>query len=95
LTLVTIMSIALLATQFSLNVGEAILALFLGFIFSFIGVQCSGHTDINPVGTVAKVRFRLLQDLTLLNTLCRHPNWSLAELARVQVFPSLPPRLST
>ncbi|KAL5640760.1 hypothetical protein ACGC1H_001300 [Rhizoctonia solani] len=49
-----IMSCALLATQFSLNVGEVILALVLGFIFSFIGVQSSGYTDINPVSTVAK-----------------------------------------
>jgi len=40
--------------MFHLNVGTAILALILGFIFSFIAVQSSGHTDINPVGTVAK-----------------------------------------
>jgi len=50
------MSCALLATQFHLNVGEALLALILGFIFSFIAVQSSGHTDVNPVSTVAKVR---------------------------------------
>lgn len=37
-----------------MNVGEAILSLVLGFIFSFIGVQSSGHTDVNPVSTVAK-----------------------------------------
>lgn len=49
-----IMTCALLATQFSLNVGEVILALVLGFLFSFIGVQSSGYTDINPVSTVAK-----------------------------------------
>ncbi|CCO27813.1 putative drug/proton antiporter YHK8 [Rhizoctonia solani AG-1 IB] len=54
LVLSLIMSCALLATQFSLNVGEVILALVLGFIFSFIGVQSSGYTDINPVSTVAK-----------------------------------------
>ncbi|KAG5651754.1 hypothetical protein H0H81_007566 [Sphagnurus paluster] len=50
----TVMCCAILATQFHMNVGEAILALLLGFIFSFIGVQSSGHTDVNPVGTVAK-----------------------------------------
>lgn len=50
-----VMSCAILATQFSMNVGDAILALVLGFIFSFIGVQSSGATDINPVSTVAKV----------------------------------------
>lgn len=54
LVLVTIMSCALLATQFHLNVGEAILALVLGFFFSFIGVQSSGQTDVNPISTVAK-----------------------------------------
>lgn len=37
-----------------MNVGEAILALLLGFLFSFIGVQSSGQTDVNPVSTVAK-----------------------------------------
>lgn len=50
----TIMACAILATQFHMNVGEAILSLILGFIFSFIGVQSSGYTDINPVSTVAK-----------------------------------------
>jgi OPT oligopeptide transporter protein len=50
-----VMSCALLATQFHMNVGEGILALFLAFLFSFVGVQSSGHTDINPVSTVAKV----------------------------------------
>lgn len=54
LLLVSIMCCAILATQSPLNVGEAILALIVGFIFSFIGVQSSGATDINPTGTVAK-----------------------------------------
>lgn len=50
----TVASVAILSTLFHFNVGEAILALVLGFLFSFIGVQSSGHTDINPVTTVAK-----------------------------------------
>ncbi|KAI0066782.1 oligopeptide transporter, partial [Artomyces pyxidatus] len=54
LSIATVMSIALLATQYHVNVGEGILALILAFLFSFIGVQSSGHTDINPVSTVAK-----------------------------------------
>ncbi|THH12710.1 hypothetical protein EW146_g7441 [Bondarzewia mesenterica] len=49
-----VMSCALLATQFHVNVGEAILALILAFLFSFIGVQSSGYTDVNPISTVAK-----------------------------------------
>jgi OPT oligopeptide transporter protein len=56
LFLTTIMCISILSTKFHFNVGEAILALLLGFLFSFIGVQSSGQTDINPVSTVAKVR---------------------------------------
>jgi uncharacterized oligopeptide transporter (OPT) family protein len=50
----SVMSCAILATMFNMNVGEAILALILGFLFSFIGVQSSGQTDVNPVSTVAK-----------------------------------------
>ncbi|OSD05158.1 oligopeptide transporter [Trametes coccinea BRFM310] len=49
-----ILSCAILATLFSMNVGEAILSLVLGFAFSFIGVQSAGTTDVNPVSTVAK-----------------------------------------
>lgn len=49
-----IVSCSILATQFEMNVGSAILALILGFLFSFIAVQSSGHTDVNPVSTVAK-----------------------------------------
>ena len=53
-----IMCCAILATMFSMNVGEAILSLLLGFLFSFIGVQSAGTTDVNPISTVAKVRER-------------------------------------
>ena len=51
----TILCLAILAKLFSMNVGEAILSLVLGFLFSFIGVQSAGTTDVNPVSTVAKV----------------------------------------
>lgn len=50
----TVMCCAILATQFNMNVGEAILSLILGFVFSFIAVQSTGYTDVNPVSTVAK-----------------------------------------
>lgn len=49
-----VMCCAILATMFNMNVGEALLALILGFFFSFIGVQSAGTTDVNPVTTVAK-----------------------------------------
>jgi OPT family oligopeptide transporter len=54
LALSTVMTVAILATKFSMNVGDAILSLILGFLFSFIGVQSAGQTDINPVTAVAK-----------------------------------------
>ena len=56
LVLSVIVSCAILATMFSMNVGEAILSLVLGFLFSFIGVQSAGTTDVNPISTVAKAR---------------------------------------
>lgn len=40
--------------SFDMDVGIGILALLLAFMFSFIGVQASGTTDVNPVGTIAK-----------------------------------------
>jgi len=54
LTISVVVCVSILATKFHFNVGEAILALILGFLFSFIGVQSAGQTDINPVTTVAK-----------------------------------------
>lgn len=50
----TVSACAILATMFHMNVGTALLSLILGFVFSFIAVQSSGYTDINPVSTVAK-----------------------------------------
>ncbi|SPO25721.1 related to permeases - unknown function [Ustilago trichophora] len=40
--------------QFHMNLGNVILAIILAFLFSFVGVQASGATDTNPIGTVAK-----------------------------------------
>ena len=50
----TIASVTILSTLFHFNAGEAILALILGFLFSFIGVHSAGQADINPVSTIAK-----------------------------------------
>lgn len=40
--------------QFHMNLGNVILAIILAFLFSFVGVQASGATDTNPIGSVAK-----------------------------------------
>ncbi len=88
LFLSTVMSCAILATLFNMNVGEAILALILGFIFSFIGVQSSGATDINPVSTVAKVCTLLCLINANVSHLpyARHPNLSLVVLERARTW---------
>lgn len=41
-------------TEFGLNPGVSLLAALLGLLFAFVGVQASGTTDTNPIGTVAK-----------------------------------------
>lgn len=56
----TILSSAILAMMFDFTIFQALFSLVLGFLFSFIGVQSCGQTDVNPVGTVAKVCFLLL-----------------------------------
>lgn len=73
----TIMSCAILATQFHMNIGEALLALILGFIFSFIGVQSSGHTDVNPVSTVAKASQLIFGGISKGNGMPEKPAQSL------------------
>lgn len=55
-----------------MNVGLAILALFLGFLFSFVGVQCAGSTDIKPISYVYFIH-------TIANLL---PNFVTAELSQ-------------
>jgi len=37
-----------------MDFGIGIVALLLAFIFSFVGVQASGTTDFNPIGTISK-----------------------------------------
>lgn len=49
-----VMTILVCSLQFNMNPGNVILALVLAFIFSFIGIQSSGTTDINPLSSVAK-----------------------------------------
>ena len=51
----SIYSAIVLKYYFYVGYGESILAIFLGFVMAFIGVQASAVTDINPVGTVAKI----------------------------------------
>ena len=54
LTLSVLATIIVGKLSFGMDVGVSILTLILAFIFSFIGVQASGTTDVNPVGPIAK-----------------------------------------
>lgn len=54
LILSIIFTCLVLSLQYGINVGLALLSVFLGFIFSFIGAQSSGATDVNPVSICAK-----------------------------------------
>jgi uncharacterized oligopeptide transporter (OPT) family protein len=54
LLVICVFTVVVLSKLFGVDVGISILAIFLGFIFSFIGVQCAGDTDINPISTCAK-----------------------------------------
>lgn len=51
-------------TQFDLNPGVSFLALILGFIFAFVGVNASGTTDTNPIGVIAKAGQLVLGGVT-------------------------------
>lgn len=47
-----------------MDVTVGIVALLLAFVFSFIGVQSSGTTDVNPVGTIAKASQLVIGGIT-------------------------------
>lgn len=49
-----VMTVLVCSLQFHMNAGNVILAIVLAFLFSFIGIQSSGTTDINPLSSVAK-----------------------------------------
>ncbi|CAO3646889.1 unnamed protein product [Mucor hiemalis] len=50
-----IFTCAIMGEYFHMPVYQSILAVFLGFILSFVGIQASGETDINPTGSIGKM----------------------------------------
>ncbi|KAH0562517.1 hypothetical protein GP486_002792 [Trichoglossum hirsutum] len=54
LVLVIILICVVLAVQYHMPVGMSILSILLGFIFSFLAIQCTGVTDITPITTASK-----------------------------------------
>ena len=47
----------IMAIQFKQNVGVTILAIFFAFVFSFIGAESGGRTNIIPVTSIGYVKF--------------------------------------
>lgn len=54
LIIVIIATCVVLGLQYHLNIGTSILAIFLGFMFSFLAIQCTGATDTTPLTAAAK-----------------------------------------
>ncbi|KAG9032075.1 hypothetical protein FRB95_001936 [Tulasnella sp. JGI-2019a] len=50
--------------SFGMDYIVGIVALVLAFVFSFVGVQASGTTDVNPVGTIAKASQLVIGGIT-------------------------------
>ncbi|CEG67415.1 hypothetical protein CU097_007557 [Rhizopus azygosporus] len=50
-----IFTCAIMGEFFGMPVYQTIVAVILGFIFSFVGVQAAGETDINPTGSIGKM----------------------------------------
>ncbi|KAG8889581.1 hypothetical protein FRB98_003643 [Tulasnella sp. 332] len=49
---------------FDMDYLVGVVALLLAFVFSFVGVQASGTTDVNPVGTIAKASQLVIGGIT-------------------------------
>ncbi|KAI9814903.1 MAG: hypothetical protein M1832_005631 [Thelocarpon impressellum] len=54
LVLVIVLTCVVLGLQYHMPVGMSLLAILLGFIFSFLAIQCTGVTDITPLTTASK-----------------------------------------
>ncbi|KAH0536448.1 hypothetical protein FGG08_006688 [Glutinoglossum americanum] len=54
LIVVIFLTCVVLAVQYHMPVGLSLLSILLGFIFSFLAIQCTGVTDITPVTAASK-----------------------------------------
>lgn len=67
LILSIVLSITVMKFGFNVGIFESLLAVILGFIFAFIGLQSAGETDMNPTGTIAKASQIVLSALPPFN----------------------------
>ncbi|KAI9012154.1 OPT oligopeptide transporter protein-domain-containing protein [Phycomyces nitens] len=55
-TLISIIfTCAIMGEYFAMPVYQSIIAIILAFLFAFVGLQATGETDINPVGSIGKM----------------------------------------
>lgn len=54
LVLSAVFTCLVLFFQYGIGIGLSLLSILLGFVFSFIGAQSTGATDVNPLSTCAK-----------------------------------------
>ncbi|KZF20443.1 OPT superfamily oligopeptide transporter [Xylona heveae TC161] len=71
LLVVIICTCVVLGLQYNMPVGMSLLAVFLGFIFSFLAIQCTGVTDITPLTAASKASQLVLGGAT------RGEHWSI------------------
>lgn len=50
-----IFTCAIMGEYFGMPVYQSIVAIILAFLFSFVGIQATGETDINPTGSIGKM----------------------------------------
>ncbi|KAI8984759.1 OPT oligopeptide transporter protein-domain-containing protein [Mycotypha africana] len=50
-----IFTCAIMGEYFGMPVYQSLIAVILGFLLSFVGIQASGETDINPTGSIGKM----------------------------------------
>ncbi|KNZ44557.1 hypothetical protein VP01_903g4 [Puccinia sorghi] len=67
-----ILTCLVMKLKFHVQLGITLLAILLGFFFSFIGVQSCGDTDINPISTCAKASQLIIGGATHSYTIPKH-----------------------
>ncbi|EFP84727.2 hypothetical protein PGT21_006799 [Puccinia graminis f. sp. tritici] len=72
LVLSIILTCLVMKLKFQVQLGITLLAILLGFLFSFIGVQSCGDTDINPISTCAKASQLIIGGATHTYAIPKH-----------------------
>ncbi|KAI9755230.1 MAG: Cu-binding protein [Chaenotheca gracillima] len=77
---IMILTCVVLGLQYNMPIGESVLAIVLGFIFSFLAVQCTGVTDITPLTTASKASQIVLGGAT------KGQHWTVPDAQRLNLI---------